>query len=112
MLTDPARFVKLCKEDLAKYAAGRKQEVGRGRETPEFAALLVQKYGYGMMQTIELIFKLEQCECDEKFFINYEKYVDNAVASINPQWEATDRRRRAAAKVGIEFKDAPPWMIS
>lgn len=99
-LRDPEHLLALCRREIAEYAAGRKAEVDKGRETPEFAALLVQKYGYGMIKTLELLARSEDSANHDGDFA---RCVDNAVASINPDWAATDRQRWAAKQVGISM---------
>lgn len=92
------RLLDLCRRDLADYAASRKTEVDKGRETPELAGLLVQKYGYGMLKVLELLSRTEETpRLDTKECLD----VDAAVATINPDWAEFNKRRWAAEQVGI-----------
>ncbi len=42
-------------EEFRGYAHSRKNDVARGAETPALAALLVEKYGYGMVKAAQLL---------------------------------------------------------
>lgn len=44
------RFVKQVKD----YAKGKKHDVARGAESPRLAALLLQKYGLGIVDAVSL----------------------------------------------------------
>ena len=91
------RLLERCNRDLTEYAAGRKAEVEKGRETPEFAALLVQKYGYGMAKTLSLLTDVEEIPKIDKVLA-----VDEAVASINPDWQESDKKRWGCKTVGLQ----------
>ncbi|WP_426197193.1 hypothetical protein [Massilia sp. DWR3-1-1] len=43
-------------EKVREYARGRHSNVERGAETPELAALLLQKYGTGIVDAVATIF--------------------------------------------------------
>lgn len=85
-----------CSRDLAEYAEGRQIAVNTGRETPELAALLVQKYGYGMLAVLNHL-----AEVEDGPRIGDDLNVDSAVASINPDWRDSDKRRWASKSVGL-----------
>lgn len=91
-------LIDRCKRELADYASGRKAEVDKGRETPEFAALLVQKFGNGMLAVLKHLADVEDTPSVGALD------VDEAVASINPEWAAADQRRWAANRVGLVFE--------
>lgn len=57
---------------------------------------------YGMLKAIEL---LARSEGSHRLDGDLGGCVDDAVASINPDWATTDRRRWAAKRVGIEFQE-------
>jgi len=87
-------------QEINSYAARRKQEVDRGRATPELAALLVQEYGYGLVKALELFSEAENCHIA---FTNFTVHVDAAVASIDPGWQESAKRRWEAKRVGLEL---------
>ena len=58
-MTNPSRLdleelVQRLKDYLRSYAGSRKQDVARGAEAPELAAVRVEKYGFGVAQTAKL----------------------------------------------------------
>lgn len=74
---------------VEEYAKGRTSDVKRGAETPRLAALLLQKYGYGI---IDAVFVL----CDNGIKIDRNavcKVVDEEVAKIDPNWEENAKER-------------------
>ena len=73
---------------MHRYAESRKKDVARGAETPELAALLVQKYGYGLADSASLAANLEDCPKPDLM-----KDVDQLVASIDPDWRTHQQRR-------------------
>jgi hypothetical protein len=79
---------------LAEYAKGRASDVARGAETPELAALLLQKYGYGLCDAFALCFPESQ---DRPSYGD----VDAAVAVIDPEWQTSAKRRWAARPAGL-----------
>lgn len=89
-------LLEKCSRDLAEYAEGRQIEVNKGRETPELAALLVQKYGYGMLAVLNHL-----SEVEDGPRIGGDLNVDGAVASINPDWRESDKRRWESKTVGL-----------
>lgn len=73
-------------DKLREYAFGRAQDVARGAETPHLAGLLVQKYGYGLC---------DACAClslPPEESLSYQD-VDQAVAQIDPDWQAHAKER-------------------
>lgn len=99
------RLLSLCQQDLADYAANRKAEVDKGRETPELAGLLVQKYGYGMNQVLAHLAEVENTGRIGSVD------VDAAAAIINPEWAEFDKKRWAAKQVGISMGKAEPVKV-
>lgn len=81
---------------LADYAESRKRDVQRGAETPELAGLLVQKYGYGLVDAFVVIF-------DDTLPCPTYSDVDAAVVSINPDWFDTDRKRWAGRPAALTY---------
>jgi hypothetical protein len=81
---------------LAEYAQGRISDVKRGAETAELAALLLQKYGYGLCDALAVCYP-ESGPCP-----TYHD-VDRMVESIDPDWRESARKRWAAKPAGISF---------
>lgn len=75
------------KHALDGYAAGRAADVTVGTETPELAALLVQKYGLGLVEATR---RLHSVPVAEQLAVEVEK----AVAAIDPRWKRNARLRR------------------
>lgn len=69
------------------YANGRAKDVARGAETPRLAALLVQKYGRGVVDAVSAIFGSPRA-ADPVW-----KAVDEETEKIDPLWREHDRER-------------------
>lgn len=74
-------------ERVREYARGRRADVERGLETPRLAALLVQKYGRGAVETVQTIFDNNR-DADA-----VQRAVDAETARIDPSWREHDRER-------------------
>ena len=75
-------------DEIRTYANGRMSDVERGAETPEFAALLTEKVGWGMnLAARALGFRVAA----------FVPEVDRLVARIDPEF-AEHRRKRWAAR--------------
>ncbi len=79
------RFAKLLIHDLREYAAGRKADVARGAETPALAALLLEKYGYGLAKAASLLRDASDGNIKPSEVM---AEVDALVAEIDPEWKA------------------------
>ena len=90
------------KANLKSYAESRKKDVARGAETPELAGLLVQKYGYGLAQALDLAADLADHPAPGLM-----AEVDRLVAEIDPDWRANQVRRFEARPASIFF-GVPP----
>lgn len=74
---------------IKEYANGRANDVKRGAETPRFAALLLQKYGYGIADAAFVL-------CDNEIKVDRGaifKVVDEEVEKIDPNWQENGRER-------------------
>lgn len=89
-------FLQCIREKLYSYAESRKNDVVRGAETAELAALLVQKYGYGLADSASLAANLLECPQP-----NLIRDVDQLVASIDPDWRANQQRRFSARPASL-----------
>lgn len=72
---------------VREYASGRASDVARGAETPRLAALLVQKYGRGVVDAVIAVFDSARA-ADPIASI-----VDDETAKIDPLWREHDRER-------------------
>ncbi|RRJ54961.1 hypothetical protein EHV15_35930 [Paenibacillus oralis] len=72
---------------VKEYADGRARDVARGAETPRLAALLLQKYGSGVIDTVSLILDTPRAADP------ISKILDEETARIDPQWREHDRER-------------------
>lgn len=75
---------------LNGYAAARVKDVARGLEQPELAGLLVQKYGYGLVDAFAEAFPEYA-----GVLLTY-RDVDRAVETVDPNWKATQSARWSA----------------
>lgn len=73
--------------ELQEYASGRQKDVARGAETPELAALLVEKYGYGLAKAAVLAADMLDVPCPDLI-----SEVDRWVRRIDPN--ATENRQK------------------
>jgi hypothetical protein len=76
------------------YAAQRQQQVTHGRESPVLAALLVQKYGYGVVDAVKVL-------GDDHTATRVLQTVDAMVTAIDPQWGAHAQQRWARSRVTL-----------
>ena len=73
--------------ELRDYAKSRRNDVARGAETPELAALLVEKYASGLIKGAQLLdFPLE----------GFQKEIDSTVLAIDPNFFENQKLRWAA----------------
>jgi hypothetical protein len=72
---------------VKRYAQDRAQNVERGLETPRLAALLVQKYGRGVVDAIIYVF--DNARAADPVW----RVLDAETAKIDPDWRAHDRDR-------------------
>jgi hypothetical protein len=76
------------------YATGRARDVARGAETAQLAALLLQKYGLGIVEAVSTIF--ESPRAADPIF----RVLEEETAKIDPQW-----REHAQARWGARPAD-------
>ncbi|WP_437560359.1 hypothetical protein [Acidithiobacillus sulfuriphilus] len=77
------------------YANGRAKDVERGADTPRLAALLVQKYGRGVVDAVAEIFGSPRAADP------ISKVVDDETAKIDPLWREHDRERWAGRPADV-----------
>ncbi|KAB8048681.1 hypothetical protein GCN78_18225 [Janthinobacterium rivuli] len=83
---------------MYRYAESRKKDVDRGAETPELAAFLVQKYGYGSADRASLAANLLECPKPDLM-----RDLDQVATSIDPDWRTNQQRRFDARPAALDF---------
>ncbi len=87
---DEQTAVALLTEKVREYAQARQQDVARGAERPRLAALLVQKYGRGIVDAVALLYD------SPRVADPISRVIDEETAIIDPDWRENDRLRWAA----------------
>lgn len=82
---------------VKEYADGRAKDVERGAETPRLAALLLQKYGRGVIEAVSLIFDTPRAADP------ISKVLDEETTRIDPQWRKHNRRRWEARPADLTY---------
>lgn len=82
---------------IKEYAKGRKSNVIRGAETPILAALLLQKYGIGIIEATAIIYDSPRIT-DQLYRI-----LDEEVFQIDPDWEEHGRKRWEKRPANLNF---------
>ena len=85
------RLVRQVKE----YANGRAKDVARGAETPQLAALLVQKYGLGVIDAVATVYDSPRTADP------IAKVVDEETAKIDPDWREHAQQRWAGLPADV-----------
>lgn len=93
-----AEIKELLIKNIKEYAYGRKSNVLRGTETPRFASLLLQKYGVGVIETINTIFD------NRKLTNEIYSVLDEEVAKIDPKWDEHNKERWKGSPVDFITK--------
>ncbi|CQB01776.1 TPA: hypothetical protein ACPY37_004246 [Escherichia coli] len=87
--------IELLQEQVRDYARQRAKDVARGAETPRLAALLVQKYGRGVVDALAVVF--DSPRAAEPVMV----VVDEEVSRIDPLWREHDRERWAGRPADV-----------
>lgn len=74
----PEHIEALLIDEVREYPAGRQRDVERGAETPRLAALLLEKYGAGMVRATSVAGLRAPLQAE----------VDRLAADIDPDVEA------------------------
>lgn len=82
-------------QQVKDYASGRAKDVARGAETPRLAALLVQKYGRGVIDAVATIFDSPRAADP------ISEIVDDETAKIDPLWRDHDKERWAGRPADV-----------
>lgn len=83
-------------DELRHYAGSRKNDVLRGAETPELAALLVEKYGEGLVKALHMAEDLLEVPASR-----LRAEVDRLVLEIDPNAEENRKKRWASRPAGV-----------
>ncbi|SRR6266700_259596 len=78
--------------EFRDYVQSRRNDVARGAETPELAALIAEKYGYGLAKAAQLL------DFDSGSLM---AEVDRLLAEIDPDIVANRKKRWAARPAGL-----------
>lgn len=81
--------------EIQGYAESRRSDVARGAETPELAALLVEKYGEGLARALHIAGLDSQVH----------REVDRLVREIDPAFEQNKNARWAARPAGVSIPE-------
>lgn len=84
-------------QKVKDYASGRAQNVARGAETPRLAALLLQKYGSGVVDAVSVIYDTPRA-ADQIYQV-----LDEETAKIDPQWREHDQERWLGRPADVVF---------
>lgn len=90
----PHLLEAICQQTISEiegYAASRRNDVARGAETPELAALLVDKYGAGLAKALQIV------GVDS----GVQAITDRLVRSIDPNFDEHRTARWAARPAGV-----------
>jgi len=79
--------------EARSYAASRANDVARGAETPELAALLLDKFGEGLAKALHIA-GIES---------TVQREVDKLVREIDPDFEAHRKARWAARPAALQL---------
>ncbi len=77
--------------EIETYASSRKSDVARGAETPDFAALLVDKYGEGLAKALHIVGIDSQVQ----------QATDRLAREIDPDFDVHRRARWDAKPAGL-----------
>lgn len=89
------RAIELLQAHVRDYARQRAKDVARGAETPRLAALLVQKYGKGVVDALAVVFDSAR-SADPVMAV-----VDEEVSRIDPLWQEHNRERWAGRPADV-----------
>jgi hypothetical protein len=96
-----ADYTRICQERLLEelriYARGRENDISRGAETPELAALLIEKFGLGMAAAAKA---LEFNPGD------LTKEMDRLCVQVDPEFNGNRQKRWAARPAGLILKSS------
>lgn len=83
--------------EIRSYADGRKSDVARGAETPALAALMFEKYGYGLVKAAGILGVPAPDQLMQE--------VDRLVVEINPECRRHRQYRWESRPAGLALTD-------
>ncbi len=92
---DEKSAVERLVQQVKDYANTRAKDVARGAETPRLAALLVQKYGLGVIDTMSILFDGPRAADP------ISKVVDQEVERLDPLWREHANERWAGRPADV-----------
>lgn len=95
---EKAIIVEKMIQQIRQHAKDRAKSVARGAETPHLAGLLLQKYGQGVIDTINAIYSSPRAS-DEIY-----KILDAETAKIDPEWKLHNKQRWSGHPADICIK--------
>lgn len=102
MLTLENLFLR-ARADLESFARSRRDAVARGAETAVLAALLTQKYGYGLAKVLRMAAELADHPAPD-----LTSDVDRQVEAIDPNWRSNFALRINARPATLVFTTPVP----
>jgi hypothetical protein len=101
--TQDEAMVETLARSVREYAVHRSRDVARGLETPRLAALLLQKYGAGIVDAVATIFDSRRAADP------IQRALDEETIAIDPLWREHDRERWNArpADIALPAGDKP-----
>jgi hypothetical protein len=98
-LLDSTAIQAVLAHRLWDYTLRRQQAVQAGHETADLAGVLVQHYGYGMVETVRAFLGLD----GEVVVTPLLAVVDQAVAHLDPDWKPHATQRWAARPARLAY---------
>lgn len=83
---------------IKDYANGRAKDVARGAETPRLAALLLQKYGFGVIEAVNIILGSPRASDP------ITQVLDEETSKIDPRWREHNKERWSGRPADIVTK--------
>lgn len=88
-------LIAMVEQQLRDYAVARAKVVARGLETPHLAALLVRKYGQGVLDTVATLLGPQYTE-------TLGAVLDREVKAIDAEWQEHDLSRWAMRPAEVQ----------
>ncbi len=85
-------------KEIRRYASNRLSDVARGAETRALAALMVEKFGEGIVKAAHLLRAEAACEL--------EREIDRLVREIDPEYRTHLQYRFEARPAGLAINGA------
>lgn len=93
-------------QHVKDYADGRAKDLARGAETPRLAALLLQKYGRGLIDAVVTIFD------NPRVADPISEALDDETAKIDPQWRKHNQQRWEGRPADVLTNTYSDWRFT